>query len=103
MKVTKSPDDAAARTNRVYLSSQDLPPTTKYVLVEDQFLFNCMVDKQIPMGSIGTTLFHRRYATLSLSQEVGVKAFDPIQEGTPFCASITLTVTRYLINYRHHF
>jgi vesicle-fusing ATPase len=92
MKVSKSPDDAAARTNRVFISSMDLPQNTKYVLVEDQFVFNCTVDNQILVGNIGTTLFHRRFASLSLSQEVSVKAFDPLQEGTPFCASITLTV-----------
>jgi vesicle-fusing ATPase len=60
MKVVKSPDDAAARTNCVFLSPVDFKGT--YVIVNDEFAFTAKVDPRVSPGEIGTTLFHRKLA-----------------------------------------
>ena len=101
MKVAKSPDDNAARTNLVFLSAIEVPTTTKYILFNDQFAFSCRfsryflmtrVDNSIQVGSVGTTLFQRRFANLSLGQDVKIKAYDPIREGEGYLATLTLMV-----------
>ncbi|KAJ3345863.1 secretory subunit, partial [Kappamyces sp. JEL0680] len=68
LDVEKSPDNDAARTNLVYLSAVEFQPTTRYILVEEQ------VDNKVQVGSIGTTLFQRRFANLSLGQDVRIRA-----------------------------
>jgi hypothetical protein len=40
VRVVKSPDDAAARTNCVFLSPIDFPATTAYVIVGDRYPFS---------------------------------------------------------------
>ena len=43
-------------------------------------------------GEIGTTLFHRRFATLSLGQDIQVSPFDPLKEANPYLGSLTVQV-----------
>ena len=94
MKVTKSPNDEAARTNLVFLSPSDFPPTTRHVKIEDVFILSCRVDGQMAPGEIGTTLLHRRMASLSLSQEVRVTPYDPLSElQNPYLGSMELQLS----------
>jgi hypothetical protein len=42
MKIVKSPDDAAARTNCVFVANTDFPTSTKYVLIDERIPFSTM-------------------------------------------------------------
>ena len=46
----------------------------------------------ISPGFVGTTLHQRRFANLSLNQEVRVRPFDPLKEGGGYAATLTLMV-----------
>ena len=50
-------------------------------------------DPSITPGEMGTTLFHRRYASLSLAQNVLVRPYDPLRElPNPYAGVLTLQV-----------
>ncbi|KAI8928472.1 P-loop containing nucleoside triphosphate hydrolase protein [Entophlyctis helioformis] len=94
MRVSKSPSDEAARTNLVFVSPVDVPQSVRYLLVNDLFAFTCRVDQQVPPGELATTLLHRRYATLSLGQDVRTRPFDPVRElANPYLGAIELQIT----------
>ncbi|KAI8898909.1 P-loop containing nucleoside triphosphate hydrolase protein [Globomyces pollinis-pini] len=91
MKVTRSPSDEAARTNCVYLSPTDIQSNTQYILIEDQFPFSARIDTTVTPGTIGTTLFQRKFARLSLNQDVRIRPLDPNTEA--FIQTITLSAS----------
>jgi vesicle-fusing ATPase len=86
MKVVKSPNDVTARTNCVFLHPQDL--TSNYVLVNNIFAFTARPDPSCNRNEIGTTLFHRKFAQLSLMSEVQVSSFAPLD----YLVTLNLTV-----------
>ncbi|KAI8826177.1 P-loop containing nucleoside triphosphate hydrolase protein [Fimicolochytrium jonesii] len=84
LRVAKSPNEAMARTNCVFVNPRDIDPNARFVLLEDNYAFNVRTSDAVPPGEIFTTLFHRRFGSLSLNQEVSVWPFDPAQEN-PNC------------------
>ncbi|ORX86714.1 AAA-domain-containing protein [Basidiobolus meristosporus CBS 931.73] len=92
-KVAKCPSDALALTNLLVVSPKDFDPSTRYVSLNDQFVFTIHFDNSFPSGQIGTTLFHRRWASLSLNQEVYIQPYDPLSEGVDvYLGSLNLEV-----------
>ncbi|KAJ3339956.1 transport between ER and Golgi ATPase protein [Gonapodya sp. JEL0774] len=79
-RVNKSPDERFAMTNCVAICQQDFGPNVRYILVDDQFAFSVRPSPAIPPSELGTTLFHRRFASFSLNQEVRVRPYDPFEE-----------------------
>ncbi|KAH9244326.1 hypothetical protein BASA81_018276 [Batrachochytrium salamandrivorans] len=77
MRVKKHLSDEAGRTNVMFVSPIDFPPNLRYILVDEAFAFTCRVVQQAQPGDVATTLFHRRFASLSLDQDVRVRPFDP--------------------------
>ncbi|KAJ3044018.1 transport between ER and Golgi ATPase protein [Rhizophlyctis rosea] len=81
MRVVKAPSEALARTNCLLFNPRDLmDPAVRHVLVEESFAFTVKADDKVASGEVGTSLFHRRFASLSLNQEVRVRPFDPFAE-----------------------
>lgn len=93
MKVVKSPDDAAARTNCVFVSPADFPKTTKYILIGDETPFTAIIDPRVTPGTIGTTLLQRKYALLSINQEAKVQPYDVKQQNINYLGGLTLMLS----------
>ncbi|KND03204.1 AAA family ATPase SEC18 [Spizellomyces punctatus DAOM BR117] len=93
LRVAKSPNESMARTNCVFLHPRDMDPSTRYLTIEDQFAFTVRFSDVVTPGEIGTTLFHRRYAALSLNQDVRVRPYDPfIENVNSYLGSISLQI-----------
>lgn len=92
MKVTKSPDDAAARTNCVFASPVDFNGKAKYVVLADRCPMTLIIDQRVVPGEIGTTLFQRKFVSVSVNQEINVRVFEPEKEGCLFLSTLTLSV-----------
>ncbi|KAK9720430.1 transport between ER and Golgi ATPase protein [Basidiobolus ranarum] len=80
-RVAKGPSDALALANLLVVSPKDFEPSTRYVSLNEQFVFTIHFENSFTSGQIGTSLFHRRWASLSLNQEVFVQPYDPLSEG----------------------
>ncbi|KAI9100516.1 P-loop containing nucleoside triphosphate hydrolase protein [Phlyctochytrium arcticum] len=80
LRVTKSPNESLARTNCVFANPRDMDPSTRYVLIEDQFPLTVRFHDTVQPGELGTTLFHRRFASLNLNQDYRIRPFDPHTE-----------------------
>lgn len=80
-RVNKSPNDALALSNCVIVSPRDFDPKIQFILLDDTFAFTIRPFEGIAPGELGTSLFHRRFASLSLNQEVKVRQFDPYEDG----------------------
>ncbi|KAI9592145.1 P-loop containing nucleoside triphosphate hydrolase protein [Syncephalis fuscata] len=77
MKVVKSPSEAIALTNRLVVSPRDFDQKVHYVIVNGQFVFTVYHDHTFPSGQIGSSKLQRRWALLSLNQEVDVEPYNP--------------------------
>ncbi|KAH6602633.1 hypothetical protein BASA61_000966 [Batrachochytrium salamandrivorans] len=94
MRVKKHLSDEAGRTNVMFVSPIDFPPNLRYILVDEAFAFTCRVVQQAQPGDVATTLFHRRFASLSLDQDVRVRPFDPFREiSSPYIGNMELQVS----------
>ncbi|KAJ3395955.1 transport between ER and Golgi ATPase protein [Lobulomyces angularis] len=90
-KVNKT-TEALAYTNCIIFNPRDMDPRTRYIVVDNQFYFNVKTDQGTTPGEIGTSLFHRKYAQLSLNQEVQVKPFDPSNDPNAYLGTLNLEV-----------
>ncbi|KXS21590.1 AAA-domain-containing protein [Gonapodya prolifera JEL478] len=79
-RVNKSPDERFAMTNCVAVNPQDFGQDVRYIMVDDQWAFTIRPSPATPPSELGTTLFHRRFASFSLNQEVRVRPYDPFEE-----------------------
>ncbi|KAH6571858.1 hypothetical protein BASA50_003091 [Batrachochytrium salamandrivorans] len=94
MRVKKHLSDEAGRTNVMFVSPIDFSPNLRYILVDEAFAFTCRVVQQAQPGDVATTLFHRRFASLSLDQDVRVRPFDPFREiSSPYIGNMELQVS----------
>ena len=94
MKVTKCPSDTLSMTNRVVVNPGDIDPAkTPHLEITTQpgvcYVMSTVADGGIPPGSLGFGLTNRKWATLSLNQEILVKPYKYDLEKS--CIS-TLTV-----------
>ncbi|KAI9203249.1 P-loop containing nucleoside triphosphate hydrolase protein [Polychytrium aggregatum] len=100
LKINKSPSDALALTNCIIASPRDFHPNSKYLLIDlgdrGNFVFTLKVVDGFPAGELGTTLFHRKFAFLSLAQEVRAFAYNPFAENLNcYIGTITLEVSLF--------
>ncbi|KAI9142196.1 P-loop containing nucleoside triphosphate hydrolase protein [Paraphysoderma sedebokerense] len=86
LRVNKAATEALAFTNCIILSPVDFPATIKYVIVNQIFVFNVRFDTSVVPGEAGTSMLHRRWASLSLNQEVTVAPYDPFAQNIPISA-----------------
>ncbi|CAB4477536.1 uncharacterized protein OCT59_013110 [Rhizophagus irregularis] len=76
MKVGKSSSETQALTNYVFVCPRDFHPSVRYVIVNDQFVFSIKSEENQPTRQLGMANIHRRWAYLSLNQEVSVAPYD---------------------------
>jgi len=94
MKVTKCPSDTLSMTNRVVVNLGDYDPVkTPHLEITTQpgvsYVMSTTADSAVPAGSLGFGLTLRKWATLSLNQEILVK---PAQFDLEKSCISTLTV-----------
>ncbi|KAJ1505248.1 transport between ER and Golgi ATPase protein [Coelomomyces lativittatus] len=98
-RVNKCPTEILAFSNCLIVSPLDFDPQYKYVLLNNEFIFNIRQDQAISPGEIGPNTFQRKWANLSLNQEVGLSLLDPFKSGEPiFAYSITFELSTHRKN-----
>lgn len=97
MRVEKSLSDAFALSNYVTIAPGQVDPSEHYLLVNNEFVFTARYailikerrmgwlislrnDNSMHKGVLGTSAMHRRWAQLSLNEEVSVVPYNPFQE-----------------------
>ncbi|KAI8904181.1 P-loop containing nucleoside triphosphate hydrolase protein [Powellomyces hirtus] len=94
LRVAKSPNEGLARTNCIFVNPRDIGQDARFITIEDAYAFTVRTSDAVAPGEIGTTLFHRRFASLSLNQEVRVRPFDPFAENANcYLGSLNLQVS----------
>ncbi|ORZ30023.1 P-loop containing nucleoside triphosphate hydrolase protein [Catenaria anguillulae PL171] len=78
LRVAKCPVESLAYTNLVIVSPLDLDASVRYIVLNSAFVFSVKTDPSVQAGEIGTNQFHRKWAQLSLNQQVTVDPYDPI-------------------------
>lgn len=86
--MTKSLNEALALTNCVITHPADFPSNVRYICVDNHYYFNIKPAEGIARRELGTSLFNRKYAMLSLNQEVQVRPYDPASDGLNFYLSV---------------
>ena len=82
-RVAKTPKESLALTNCLIVSKHDFPSSAvKHVLVNQIYAFSILVDESCQPGEIGFSNLHRRWANLSLGEQVQVQPFDPTTESS---------------------
>lgn len=85
MKAGKCPTDELSLTNCAVVSPKDFNDQTKHVEVRTgpgmNFVFSIKIHPEVPQGSVGFSLLQRKWATLSLNQDIELRPFyfDPNQ------------------------
>lgn len=93
-KVSKSPTEALALTNCVIGSPKDFDAGARYILVDDLYAFTLRLEPNFPPGELGTSIFHRRFAQLSLNQDVRARTYDIAAEmPNPYLGSLHMQVS----------
>ena len=76
MKVQKSPNDALALSNCIIVSPEEFDESIQYILINGDYAMTLKRDRSIEKGTLGTANLQRRWAGLSLNEEVLVTIFD---------------------------
>ncbi|KAJ1767033.1 transport between ER and Golgi ATPase protein [Coemansia sp. RSA 1813] len=76
MKVIKCPDSSFTYSNMLAVSSSDFDPRTRFVKVNDKFIFNIAPIPSLEGGHIGPTRIQREWGRLSINEEVIVEALS---------------------------
>ncbi|KAJ2381512.1 transport between ER and Golgi ATPase protein, partial [Coemansia sp. RSA 2559] len=76
MKVIKCPDSSFTYSNMLAVSSSDFDPQTRFVKVNDRFIFNVAPIPSLDSGHIGPTRIQREWGRLSINEEVIVEALS---------------------------
>ncbi|XP_066599259.1 vesicle-fusing ATPase 1-like [Prorops nasuta] len=86
MLATKCPTDELSLTNCAIINPDDFPNDVGHIVVttgpQQHFVFTVKPHHDVPCGTVGFSLFQRKWATLSLKQEIEVQPyyFDPTSE-----------------------
>lgn len=79
MKATKCPTDELSLKNRAIVNSTDFPEDIKYIDVStapgQHFIFSVERCQDVSNYCIGFSLLQRKWATLSINQDISVKPF----------------------------
>ncbi|XP_066992655.2 vesicle-fusing ATPase 1 [Anabrus simplex] len=95
MKAFRCPTDELSLTNCAVVNKADFPDDVKHIEVStgpsQHYVFSVKFHSDIPRGAVGFSLPQRKWASLSLNQEIDVKPyyFDPTSSSECLC-SITL-------------
>jgi len=92
MKVNKAPTDALSFTNCLIVHPRDFDQRVRYAIVDNQFYFNIKLAGEIAQGEVGTSVFHRRYASLSLNQEIQIRPYDISTESNIYMGTLSAQV-----------
>lgn len=80
MKATKCPTDELSLKNRAIVNSSDFTEDIKYIDVSTapgaHFIFSVERCHDVPNYCIGFSLLQRKWATLSINQDISVKPFN---------------------------
>ncbi|KAF9193036.1 transport between ER and Golgi ATPase protein [Haplosporangium sp. Z 767] len=82
MRAVKSSHESYALTNYVVANSQDFPPSTRYILVEHQFVFSIKFEDSFQGGCLGFSNLQRKWINVALNKEIDVQPFDPSLDGS---------------------
>ncbi|KAG9298198.1 hypothetical protein G9A89_002686 [Geosiphon pyriformis] len=77
MKVGRCPNNDLAKTNYLFVSPRDFDSNVLYVIVNGEHVFTIKPDDGVASRTIGTSLLHRRWAFLSLNQDIMVAPYKP--------------------------
>lgn len=97
MKASKCPTDELSLTNRAIVNPQDFPDEVQYVDVTtgpgQHFVFAIERHPEVPHCCMGFSLLQRKWATLSINQDIDVKVFrfDP-SSGSECLCNVVLEV-----------
>ena len=80
MKVSKCPSEDQSKTNRVFVNPKDLDPVTCPHLdistgPGQHFVFTTDQDPRVAPGTVAFSMPQRKWATLSLNQEIDVAPY----------------------------
>ncbi|KAK7863817.1 hypothetical protein R5R35_003307 [Gryllus longicercus] len=95
MKVYRCPTDELSLTNCAIVNKKDFPDDVKHIQVStgssQHYVFTVRFHPEVPENSVGFSLPQRKWATLSLNQDIEVKPydFDPMSSTECLC-SMTL-------------
>ncbi|XP_055683523.1 vesicle-fusing ATPase 1-like [Lutzomyia longipalpis] len=80
MKATKCPTDELSLKNAAIVSPRNFPDDVKYIEVStgpgQRFVFSIERHDDIPPNCVGFSLVQRKWATLSINQDIDVKPFN---------------------------
>nr|CAD7449999.1 unnamed protein product [Timema bartmani] len=91
MKVSRCPTDELTLTNCAAVNRADFPDEVKHVEVttgpSQHFVFSIKFHNDVPRGTMGFSLLQRKWATLSIGQDIDVRTyhFDPTSSSECLC------------------
>ncbi|XP_071941895.1 vesicle-fusing ATPase-like [Antedon mediterranea] len=92
MKVVRCPSDELSITNCAIVSPEDFKRNAKHITVRVQgspYVFSIALDQKVPSSSIGFSLVQRKWAMLSIGQDVEVSPYN-LDPNTQLIATIVL-------------
>lgn len=79
LKATKCPTDELSLTNKAIVNVNDFPDEVKYADIStgpgQHFIFALEKTSEVPRGHVGFSLVQRKWATLSINQEIDVRPY----------------------------
>eukprot|EP00126_Sphaerothecum_destruens_P012374 Sdes_comp21224_c0_seq1m19880 len=84
LEATRSPNDTFALSNCVVSHPGEFESWVKYVMLfkdKNEYVFSLKEDKQVQPGSLGFSNQQRRWAEVSLRENIAVKPYDPTSDG----------------------
>ncbi|KAJ1919941.1 transport between ER and Golgi ATPase protein [Tieghemiomyces parasiticus] len=75
LKVGQTQNNSLALTNLLVINSYNLPLNTRHVILNNHYVFTVYPTPDFDRHYVGTSKIHRRWAQLSLHQEVFVEPF----------------------------
>ncbi|PNF26292.1 Vesicle-fusing ATPase 1 [Cryptotermes secundus] len=94
MKASRCPTDELSLTNCAVVNKDDFPDDVKHIEVStgasQHYVFTVRFHPDVPRGTVGFSLPQRKWATLSLSQDIEVKPhhFDPTSSSECLCTIV---------------
>lgn len=94
MKASRCPTDELSLTNCAVVNKDDFPDDVKHVEVStgpsQHYVFTVRSHPEVPRGTLGFSLPQRKWATLSLNQDIEVKPyhFDPTSSSECLCTIV---------------
>lgn len=79
LKATKCPTDELSLTNKAIVNINDFPDEIKYADIStgpgQHFIFALEKTSEVPRGHVGFSLVQRKWATLSINQDIDVRPY----------------------------